>query len=54
MLKFALVFFVVALLAACFGFWAVAFAAAGVAKLLFIVFVILFLVSFIGGLLERT
>jgi uncharacterized membrane protein YtjA (UPF0391 family) len=54
MLRWALMFFVVALIAAVFGFWGIALAATGVAKLFFVVFVILFLVSFIGGLLERT
>lgn len=54
MLRWALMFFVVALIAAVFGFWGVAVAAAGIAKLLFVVFLILFLVSFIGGLLQKT
>jgi uncharacterized membrane protein YtjA (UPF0391 family) len=54
MLRWALIFFIVALIAAVFGFWGTAVAAAGIAKLLFVVFVILFLVWFIGGLLERT
>jgi uncharacterized membrane protein YtjA (UPF0391 family) len=52
MLRWALLFFVVALVAAVFGFWGIAVAATGLAKLLFVVFVILFLVSFVGGLLQ--
>jgi uncharacterized membrane protein YtjA (UPF0391 family) len=54
MLRWALMFFVVALVAAVFGFLGIAEAATGIAKLLFVVFVILFLVSLIGGLLQRT
>ena len=54
MLNWALMFFVVALLAAVFGFTGIAVAAAGVAKILFYLFVVLFLISLIGGLVKRT
>ena len=54
MLNWALMFFVVALLAAIFGFTGIALAAAGVAKILFYLFLVLFLVSLIGGLVKRT
>ncbi len=54
MLNWALMFFVIALLAAVLGFTGVAIAAAGVAKLLFYLFLILFLVSLIAGLARRT
>jgi uncharacterized membrane protein YtjA (UPF0391 family) len=53
MLRWALVFFVVALIAAAFGFLGIAAAAVDIARLLFYVFLILFLVSLIGGLLRR-
>jgi uncharacterized membrane protein YtjA (UPF0391 family) len=47
-------FFVVALIAAIFGFTGIALAAAGVAKILFYLFLVLFLISLIGGLVKRT
>jgi uncharacterized membrane protein YtjA (UPF0391 family) len=54
MLRWALAFFIVALVAAVFGFWGIAAAATGIARILFVVFLILFLVSLVGGLLRRT
>jgi uncharacterized membrane protein YtjA (UPF0391 family) len=54
MLSWALLFFIVALLAAVFGFTGIALAAAGVAKILFYLFLVLFLISLIGGLVKRT
>ena len=53
MLQWALAFFIIAVVAAIFGFDGIAIAAAGVAKLLFFVFLVLFLVSLLGGLLRR-
>ena len=53
MLYWALVFFVVALLAAVLGFTGIAFAAAGVAKILLFVFLVLFLVSLVGHTMRR-
>jgi uncharacterized membrane protein YtjA (UPF0391 family) len=47
MLYWALVFLVVAIVAGLLGFGAVAFAAAGIAKLLFFLFLILFVVSLV-------
>ena len=47
MLYYALVFLIVALVAGMLGFGVVAFAAAGIAKILFFVFLIMFLVSLI-------
>jgi uncharacterized membrane protein YtjA (UPF0391 family) len=47
MLHYALVFLVIALIAAVFGFGGVAVASAEIAKILFFVFVIAFLVSLI-------
>lgn len=54
MLRWPLGFFVVALLAALLGFTGIAVAAAGIAKILFYLFLILFLVTFVGHLLRRT
>jgi len=53
MLYWALVFFVVAILAAVFGFGGIATAATGVAKILFFIFIVLFLVSLLFGLSRR-
>jgi uncharacterized membrane protein YtjA (UPF0391 family) len=53
MLRWALGFFVVALLAALFGFTGIAVAAAGVAKILFFLFVILFLATLLSHVLRR-
>jgi uncharacterized membrane protein YtjA (UPF0391 family) len=47
MLYYAIVFLVVAIIAAIFGFGGIALAAAGTAKLLFYIFLILFVVSLI-------
>jgi uncharacterized membrane protein YtjA (UPF0391 family) len=49
MLRWALIFFVVALLAALFGFGGIAGAAAGIAKLLFIGFLIVAVIALIMG-----
>jgi uncharacterized membrane protein YtjA (UPF0391 family) len=48
MLYWALMFFVVALIAAVLGFTGISIAAAGIAKILFFVFLVLFLVSLIS------
>jgi uncharacterized membrane protein YtjA (UPF0391 family) len=53
MLRYALGFFIVALIAAVFGFTGIAIAAAGIAKLLFYLFIILFLVSLLAHALRR-
>jgi len=52
MLRYALGFFIVALIAAVFGFTGIAVAAAGIAKLLFFVFVILFVLSLLAGIVR--
>jgi uncharacterized membrane protein YtjA (UPF0391 family) len=54
MLRWALIFLVVAIVAGVFGFAGIMVAAAGIAKLLFYLFLVLFLVSLIGGLARRT
>lgn len=53
MLHWALTFFVVALIAALLGFTDIAAAAAGIAKVLFYVFLVLFLVSLLFGVMRR-
>lgn len=47
MLQWALIFFVVAIIAAVFGFGGIAGGAASIAKILFFVFLVLFLVSLV-------
>ena len=53
MLYYAAVFFVIALVAALFGFTGIAAGAVGIAKLLFVVFLVLFGVSLVMALLKR-
>ncbi len=53
MLSWALTFFIIALVAALFGFGGIAVAAAGIAKILFFIFLILFVISLIAGLTRR-
>jgi uncharacterized membrane protein YtjA (UPF0391 family) len=53
MLNWAIVFFIVALIAAAFGFLGIAAAAVGIARILFFIFLILFLASLVGGLARR-
>ncbi len=53
MLRWAAAFFIVAIVAAIFGFGDIAAAATGVAKILFYVFLILFLISLVSGLTFR-
>jgi uncharacterized membrane protein YtjA (UPF0391 family) len=50
MLSWALSFLVVALIAGVLGFTGIAIAAAGIARVLFFIFVTLFLVSLLGHL----
>lgn len=47
MLHYAVVFFIVALIAAIFGFGGIATASAGIAQILFVVFLVLFIGSLI-------
>jgi uncharacterized membrane protein YtjA (UPF0391 family) len=53
MLHYALVFFVIALIAALFGFGGIAAGAAEIAKVLFFIFLVLFIVSLVLGLFRR-
>ncbi|MFB6372494.1 MAG: DUF1328 domain-containing protein [Bradymonadaceae bacterium] len=49
-LRWALIFFIVAVIAAVFGFGGIAAGAASIAEVLFYIFVGLFLISLIAGL----
>jgi uncharacterized membrane protein YtjA (UPF0391 family) len=49
MLHYAVVFFVIALVAALFGFGGIAAGAVGIAKVLFFVFIVLAVVTFLFG-----
>jgi uncharacterized membrane protein YtjA (UPF0391 family) len=53
MLYWALVFFIVSIIAAVFGFTGIAVATAGIAKILFFVFLVLFVLSLIFGMRRR-
>jgi uncharacterized membrane protein YtjA (UPF0391 family) len=53
MLRWSLAFFVVAILAALLGFSGIAVASAGIAKILFFIFLLLFLVTLVGHLVRR-
>ncbi len=49
MLSWALTFLVLGLIAALLGFTSIAGASIGIAKILFVVFLVLFLVTLLGG-----
>jgi uncharacterized membrane protein YtjA (UPF0391 family) len=51
MLRLALFFFVISLVAALFGFTGIAVATAAIARVLFFVFLVVFLVLLVAGLL---
>ena len=53
MLYYALVFLLIAVMAAVFGFGGIAVVSAGIAKILFLVFIVLFLVSLITHMSRR-
>ncbi len=53
MLYWAAVFFIIALVAGLLGFGGIATAAAGVAQVLFFVFLIVFLIAVVMGLARR-
>jgi uncharacterized membrane protein YtjA (UPF0391 family) len=54
MLYWALVFFIVSLVAGIFGFGGIASATAGIAQILFYVFLVFFVVTLIAGLAGGT
>jgi uncharacterized membrane protein YtjA (UPF0391 family) len=53
MLYYALVFFLIALVAAAFGFGGIAGASMGIAQILFFLFLIVFLVTLVMGVARR-
>ena len=53
MLHYALIFFIIALIAALFGFTSIAAGAASIAKILFFVFLLVAGVALLMGLLRR-
>ena len=53
MLYWSLVFFVISIIAALFGFTGIAVAAAGIAKILFFIFLVLFILAVIFGVRRR-
>lgn len=52
MLGYAIAFFIVALVAAFFGFGSIAAGAAGIAKILFFIFLALAIVSLVSGMMR--
>jgi uncharacterized membrane protein YtjA (UPF0391 family) len=54
MLRWAIAFFIIALIAAVLGFGGIAVAAAGIAKIIFYIFLALFIISLISHLARRT
>jgi uncharacterized membrane protein YtjA (UPF0391 family) len=52
MLSWAIAFFIIAIVAAVFGFGGIAAGAAGIAKVLFFLFLIAFVVSLVVGLMR--
>ena len=53
MLHYAIVFLVIALIAAVFGFGGIAASAVGIAKILFFVFLIMAAVTFLAGIVKK-
>ncbi len=54
MLSWALTFFILAIIAALFGFGGIAAGAQSIAQILFLLFVVMFVISLIAGQLRRT
>ena len=53
MLYWSLIFLLIAILAAVFGFTGISLLAAGVAKILFFIFLVLFVVSLVAHVMRR-
>lgn len=53
MLHYALVFFLIAVVAAVFGFGGISVASAGIAKILFFLFLVIFLATLVMGVARR-
>lgn len=54
MLGYSILFFILALVAALFGFTTIAAGAAGIAKILFFVFLVVFIVTLLARFFRRT
>lgn len=54
MLRYAIIFLVIAVVAALLGFGGIAGASAGIAKIIFYIFLILFAIGLISHLMRRT
>jgi uncharacterized membrane protein YtjA (UPF0391 family) len=54
MLHYAVIFFLIALVAAVFGFGGIAASAVGIGKILFVVFAVLSIASFLFGLIRKS
>lgn len=53
MLTWAVVFFLFAIIAGLFGFGLIASAAAGIAKILFFIFLIIFVITLVAGVIRK-
>lgn len=53
MLRYAVIFFIIALVAALFGFGGIAASAAGIAQILFYIFIVVALISLVLSLIRR-
>lgn len=53
MLRWSIIFFILSVLAAIFGFGGVAADTAWIAKTLFLIFMVLFAISFIGNFVQK-
>jgi uncharacterized membrane protein YtjA (UPF0391 family) len=53
MLRYAAIFFVIAIIAAVFGFGGIAAGATEIAKILFFIFVVVFLITLLLGLFRK-
>jgi uncharacterized membrane protein YtjA (UPF0391 family) len=53
MLRYAVIFFIIAIIAAVFGFGGIATGAAEIAKILFFIFIVIFLATLLLGVFRR-
>jgi len=53
MLRYAVIFFIIAIIAAFFGFGGIATGAAEIAKILFFIFIVIFLATLLLGVFRR-
>ena len=52
MLRYAVIFFIIAIIAAVFGFGGIAAGATEIAKVLFFIFIVIFLVTLLMGVID--